>query len=547
MSHSGPETLRNRSMSNRSSDRKHAIFKQKATQTETYDDLFMSDDSITSTEDNLNSHNSTNTLYSSNTLVENNISNIIGTENNNSDYNSSHLLPSEITSSSSFKTPAITNKLNSDVSGESQTASITQPQSSQRSTNRHRRRYKKSPKRRKSLPSQCSNSEEPHPVSVGIQLIPRGPLICSNNENLDGWLPVPERLIFSNANNSSSQNETNNNSKAKINPQSQNSNANITNSISDSSMTNDTNLSDSSLKNTINNANMTTNTSSTSNKTSLITATTATSTSTPLTSVLISENSLISMDADNNSNSRTQTNDNILNKAIVIPSAFITKNIKSNSSKDSLINLNAKNISNTSTESSNNSNSNSNLNETNNQKSNTNMPINIYKATPNINYLTKMHEANASNNLTGFSLKDSYQTKLNLPENETIKPTQSRSTRFIENNSSLNSNKNISPSLTLMSTRLTKLDSLAKSFSPPSSSSKSPSASTSPSNQLDLINNKSSLASTLISINKLRNDSYELDEIGFAYSNQNEGFSSSNDEDNDVFIKLKEAEKVLLN
>jgi hypothetical protein len=151
--------------SSRSSNRDHPKLKQKGTQTETYDELFMSDDSMTSNEDTGTSKQSSNTLFSSNTLIDNN-------NNNNSDdwaYDS-------------VKANAGSNTL------EHITASSRANRPSA---------YKKPPKRRKSLPSQCSTNDEPHTVT----LIPRGPLICSNLENLESWLP--DRLFASSVSSSS--------------------------------------------------------------------------------------------------------------------------------------------------------------------------------------------------------------------------------------------------------------------------------------------------------------------------------------------------------
>lgn len=80
-------------------------------------------------------------------------------------------------------------------------SSTTQHQQQQTSSSSNSRRvvYKKTPKRRKSLPSQCSSSDEVHP---SVPLIPRGPLICYNSESLDNWLP--DRSIFNQACNANS-------------------------------------------------------------------------------------------------------------------------------------------------------------------------------------------------------------------------------------------------------------------------------------------------------------------------------------------------------
>lgn len=113
-------TLRNRSISNRSSARKKISFKQKSTQTDIYDDLFLSDDSLTSNEENNNKTTQ-------------------GTEN---DYSFTY---------------------------------------TQRTTRRNFTK-KSANKRRKSMPPQNSSCAiEQHVVT----LIPRGPLICSNNEGLE--------------------------------------------------------------------------------------------------------------------------------------------------------------------------------------------------------------------------------------------------------------------------------------------------------------------------------------------------------------------------
>ena len=153
-SNSGNELIRNRSASNRSSMRKNTVFKQKATQTDNYEDIFMSDESGTSTEDNISNNN------------------LFNSSNNHNSFDNN-------TASSSCET-FLSSKTSENYSEHSQTVS-------QRS-NRYRR-HKKSPKRRKSLPPQSSSNDEPHLVT----LIPRGPLICSNSENLESWLP--ERLF----------------------------------------------------------------------------------------------------------------------------------------------------------------------------------------------------------------------------------------------------------------------------------------------------------------------------------------------------------------
>lgn len=142
---SSTDSTRNRSISTRSSTREHPKVKQKATQTDNFDELFMSDESDSDNDDHFNKQ-SNNTSYTSSTLVETEI-----TEFNSDD---------KYEKSPTINSISRSNRLTS-YSG------------------------KKSPKRRKSLPSQCSLTVEPHSVT----LIPRGPLICSNSENLENWLP----------------------------------------------------------------------------------------------------------------------------------------------------------------------------------------------------------------------------------------------------------------------------------------------------------------------------------------------------------------------
>lgn len=215
-SNSGNEsgTIRNRSSSNRSSTRDHPKVKQKATQTETYDDLFMSDDSASSNECINDDNDSSNTLYSSITLVEN--------QNDWSpDDNASPSKPYDNSSHHSNNHGSVTQR-----------------------TNRHRL-HKKSPKRRKSLPSQVSSNDEPH-TSV-ITLIPRGPLICSNSENLESWLP--DRLFHKNFNNNNTLNNTLLNSAANTasttsSITTNNSNINLLDSNASSLASNDNETSD---------------------------------------------------------------------------------------------------------------------------------------------------------------------------------------------------------------------------------------------------------------------------------------------------------------
>ena len=151
--------------------------KQKSTQTDTYDDLFMSDESISSNEETTINNRSSSPLSSkqvSSLVVTTNdwlFDSIDKASNTGHENNHSHQ-----------------NQHNHHHShhNHNQTTSV---------KNRHRP-YKKTPKRRKSLPSQCSplvvnangvvNAIEPH---TSVTLIPRGPLICSNLENLDSWLP----------------------------------------------------------------------------------------------------------------------------------------------------------------------------------------------------------------------------------------------------------------------------------------------------------------------------------------------------------------------
>jgi hypothetical protein len=123
------EKTYNRSVSSRPTNRDRKL-KQKSTQTDNYDDLFMSDESCSS-----NDESNANTLKS-----DDNINDVM-----------------------SF---------------------------SPSSTHRHRRQYKKFQKRRKSLPSECSNINDERQSTVVTTLIPRGPLICSNVERFDNWLPV---------------------------------------------------------------------------------------------------------------------------------------------------------------------------------------------------------------------------------------------------------------------------------------------------------------------------------------------------------------------
>ncbi len=141
-----------RSVSNRSRNRKKISYKQKGTQTDIYDDLFMSDESLSSNDDNDN-------LDKSNEFNEGKAYRLISCENVSTSTN-----------------------LN-----ESTEQIIHHTHRTRRNLN------KKSPKRRKSLPSHKSYNTSSNTVT----LIPRGPLICSNNENIENWLP--KKFLYSNA------------------------------------------------------------------------------------------------------------------------------------------------------------------------------------------------------------------------------------------------------------------------------------------------------------------------------------------------------------
>jgi hypothetical protein len=133
--------------------RKTTPLKQKSTQTECavgnqYDDIFLSDDSITSNED---------------------ISAIGSNLRLHPQYEDLHF--------GSFESN--TNIKSNDHTDQSPSSSMNLLKPS------GRRRNKKLSKRRKSLPSQGSSNEETHQAP----LIPRGPLICSNSEHFGNWLP----------------------------------------------------------------------------------------------------------------------------------------------------------------------------------------------------------------------------------------------------------------------------------------------------------------------------------------------------------------------
>ena len=139
---SSSSILRNRSISisNRSSGRKKISFKQKSTQTDIYDDLFLSDDSLTSNEE----------------------SNLIPIDNSNADHLRKH-------QTQSIDTNTITSFTDSIINSATYTQRTARRHLTKKSTN----------KRRKSMPPQNSFTIEQHAVT----LIPRGPLICSNNES----------------------------------------------------------------------------------------------------------------------------------------------------------------------------------------------------------------------------------------------------------------------------------------------------------------------------------------------------------------------------
>jgi hypothetical protein len=160
------EKIINRNASNRSSHHHHHYhrkLKQKSTQTEIYDEFYMSDDSITSNEEN-NRYIVDTTPTRHSYIYDSTTS----SSNKSSSYHKSE--------QSSGTLSSTTSRRNRDLS------------------NNYGNNSKKLPKRRKSLPSQYSIADE-QPISNPISLIPRGPLICSNMDNLDNWLP--ERLFYS--------------------------------------------------------------------------------------------------------------------------------------------------------------------------------------------------------------------------------------------------------------------------------------------------------------------------------------------------------------
>ncbi len=86
----------------------------------------------------------------------------------------------------------------------------------QTTTTRHKRYNKKSPKRRKSLPPNHSGSNSLE-VNINVRpsclpnaLIPRGPLICSNIENLENYRIPIERTNNINTNKNNNNNNSNN-------------------------------------------------------------------------------------------------------------------------------------------------------------------------------------------------------------------------------------------------------------------------------------------------------------------------------------------------
>ena len=136
---------------------KKISFKQKATQTDIYDDLFMSDESFTSNEDTQKCSLEGGGAASD---VDDQAP-IISYEHMSTNTSSNYSVEQSVLRS-------------------------------QRAARRHF--IKKSPKRRKSLPPQQHryNNEAAHAVTQCV-LIPRGPLICSNNESIENWLP---RSVF---------------------------------------------------------------------------------------------------------------------------------------------------------------------------------------------------------------------------------------------------------------------------------------------------------------------------------------------------------------
>jgi hypothetical protein len=151
-------------------ERKRASFQKRltnnkpvSTQTEINDAFFLSEESISSNEDQ---NTNINTILNSKTHSY---------ETPYESFETSTLASNKL-SQSSFDQNATTTSLITNNN-----SALNTPMTSQR--NNRLKRYKKFSKRRKSLPSQGSSNEEPHTVT----LIPRGPLICSNNEN--NWLP----------------------------------------------------------------------------------------------------------------------------------------------------------------------------------------------------------------------------------------------------------------------------------------------------------------------------------------------------------------------
>ena len=238
--------------------KRSAVNKQVSTQTEPYEDLFLSDDSNASS--NEDQCTRLNTLINSNTKLLTTVTSVDDSMHQHyGSFDSNTLVSSKISESFDHTTA---------TAGAATTPNSTNnPTNVNTQRNNRHRRYKKFSKRRKSLPSQGSSNEEPHPVT----LIPRGPLICSNSEN--NWLPdrfstgatsggslnysssinncdydTSSNMSICNNNNNNNQNNNNNNSSnlSSVNNTPLNSNNPIINSISMSSSSNNnsnTNLS----------------------------------------------------------------------------------------------------------------------------------------------------------------------------------------------------------------------------------------------------------------------------------------------------------------
>lgn len=157
MSNSGTDVAAHK----RVAHRKRQNLKQKSTQTEAYDDLFLSDDSITSADE---------------TAL-----NDPGAEPNANKLSIDDTYCGSIDSTSLL----MNNHVMANTNHRSESLDYSPTNSNQMKIKPNRRRHKIS-KRRKSLPSQGSSNEDSHPVTM---LIPRGPLICYNSENFGSWLP----------------------------------------------------------------------------------------------------------------------------------------------------------------------------------------------------------------------------------------------------------------------------------------------------------------------------------------------------------------------